>query len=716
MFRLARLVTVPTRFFTAPKRPPVFVHRTFFHSAPSSRWTGAEGRRIGGAFAGVAVAVVAAAAAAAAAGARGSPVHADTAGEDARAGPSASAAAETAARAEEAPPLAPGALVGAIARAVAPDFALLLAIVAVTGATAAVNIATPAVIGDLVAAVQSLAAQTLPPNAIAELLQPPALKLLALFAVQGLLTALDINLVTVLGERLSRRLKRDLYTSLMQMDMAFFDRNMQGELVGRLTQDVAEFKHTFKLVITQGLKCFTQIVFTTLHLVNVSQKLSLALLATMPFLYIAMNMYGIFLRRLSKRARIGDSQASSVAGEAISNIRTVRAFAAESREVDHYMDAVVESSKLNSRLGFHIGLFQGITNFSIGGMVLVILAYGGELVGRGELTGGQLMTYLISTQNAQKSLASLGVLFGQGIKALGSASRIFEFIKLEPTIKVKDQVFLPNDFQGFVEFKDVSFRYPTRPDQVILDRFSLHIPVGKVVALCGASGSGKSTVGQLIERFYDVGAGAVLIDGIDVRDLDPSWIRNHIGYINQEPVLFATSIYENIKYGAPDATREEVEWAAQQANAADFVATFPDGYDTIVGERGVTLSGGQKQRIAIARAILKDPKFLILDEATSALDTHSERVVQEALEKLMKNRTVLVIAHRLSTIQNADMIVVMSGEGKEKRVHGNVVEAGTHAELLMKRGAYYKLYQQLSSSGGAIENAFRGLFGIFQST
>ncbi|KAJ3031619.1 UNVERIFIED_CONTAM: ATP-binding cassette, sub-B (MDR TAP), member 8 [Siphonaria sp. JEL0065] len=600
-------------------------------------------------------------------------------------------------------------LTGAILLALAPDALLLTAIVLTTGATAAVNIATPTVIGELVAVIQALSVDD---NTLT--LHAPALKLLLLFAAQGLLTALDINLVTVLGERLSRRLKHDLYASLMRMDMAFFDQNMHGELVGRLSQDIAEFKHTFKLIITQGLKCATQIVFTTLHLVTVSQKLSLALLATMPILYIAMNLYGIFLRRLSKSARVGDSMASSVAGEAISNIRTVRAFAAEAREVDHYMNATLESSKLNSRLGFHIGMFQGITNFSIGSMILVILAYGGNLVGRGELTGGQLMTYLISTQNAQKSLASLGVLFGQAIKALGSASRIFEYIKLNPTIKAKENAIIPTNFEGSIEFNNVTFRYPTRPDQVILDRFSLHIPVGKVVALCGASGSGKSTVGQLIERFYDVGAGSVLIDGVDIRDLDPSWIRNHIGYINQEPILFAASIYENIKYGAPDATRQEVEWAAKQANAADFIESFPDRYDTVVGERGVTLSGGQKQRIAIARAILKDPKFLILDEATSALDAHSERIVQEALEKLMKDRTVLVIAHRLSTIQKADMIVVMSGEGKEKRQHGNVVEMGTHSELISKRGAYYRLYQQLTASSGAIENAFRGLVGVFR--
>ncbi|KAI8613874.1 P-loop containing nucleoside triphosphate hydrolase protein [Chytriomyces sp. MP71] len=485
----------------------------------------------------------------------------------------------------------------------------------------------------------------------------------------------------------------------MAQDMSFFDSHLQGEVVGRLTQDVSEFKHTFKLVITQGLKCLTQITFTVFHLLQVSRKLSFALMGTMPLLYIAMNLYGIFLRRLSKAARNGDSFASGVAGEAISNIRTVRAFAAEDREVAHYMDVAQGASKLSGRLGFHIGLFQGMTNTSIGAMILVILAYGGTLVAGGELTGAQLMTYMISTQNAQRSLASLGVLFGQSIKALGSASRIFEYIELKPTITAKTNPKMPDNFEGSIEFKNVSFTYPTRPNHIILENFNLEIPIGKVVALCGASGSGKSTVGQLIERFYDADAGRILIDGNDIQDYDPRWIRSHIGYINQEPILFATSIYENIRYGCPNASRVEVEEAAKKANAAEFIHTFPNGYDTVVGERGVTLSGGQKQRIAIARAILKNPKFLLLDEATSALDNQSERIVQDALEKLMNGRTVLIIAHRLSTIQSADLIVVMSGDEEQKKKNGNVVEMGTHTSLLAKKGAYYRLYQNLSEDG-----------------
>ncbi|RUS21818.1 hypothetical protein BC937DRAFT_91378 [Endogone sp. FLAS-F59071] len=364
---------------------------------------------------------------------------------------------------------------------------------------------------------------------------------------------------------------------------------------------------------------------------------------------------------------------------------------------------------------------------------------------------------------------SLGVLFGQTIKAMGSAARVFEFIHLQPVIPTHGGI-IPDSIEGNIEFRNVYFSYPTRPDHQVLSNFSLIIRKGTMVALCGPSGmvnmsialqivclfvtgSGKSTVGSLIERFYEANKGGIYVDGLPIESLDPAWLRQQIGYINQEPTLFATTILENIRYGRPQATKEEVVAAARRANADAFIESFPDEYDTIVGERGVTLSGGQKQRIAIARAILKDPKssikkiyqekvdllILILDEATSALgmisyfilfefsdicyrahnanmriyghlmittniilDTQSEELVQEALDKLMEGRTVIVIAHRLSTIQAADTIIVMG------RVAGNIIEQvvsghllllsyilcpeGSHKELLSKRGLYFQLY------------------------
>lgn len=333
------------------------------------------------------------------------------------------------------------------------------------------------------------------------------------------------------------------------------------------------------------------------------------MISTMPVLYVLLNIYGAYLRKLSKKNKQLDGYSSGVAGEVITNLRTVRAFASEYREMEHYGEACNQVAKSNQHMGLHIGLFQGLTNISVGCMVLTVLYYGGSLVVENKLTSGDLMSYMLSTQTAQHSLVSLGVLFGQSIKAAASAHRVFEFIHLEPNVPLTGGA-EPQYVHGDVLFKNINFNYPSRPNQKVLDNFNLVIPQGTTVALCGPSGSGKSTIASLLERFYEPAEGEILLDGKDLRTLDPSWLRSHIGFINQEPVLFATSILENIRYGKPDATLEEVREAARQANAEVFIEGFPDKYDTIVGERGAALSGGQKQRIAIARAILKDPKVM----------------------------------------------------------------------------------------------------------
>jgi len=422
----------------------------------------------------------------------------------------------------------------------------------------------------------------------------------------------------------------------------------------------------------------------------------------MPIIYFSMNLYGIYLRKLSRKAHILEDITNFIASEAISNIRTVRSFAAEPTEMKLYHSSLNKTSDANTKLGFHIGIFQGTTNASIGSLVLMILYFGGKQVVQGVINPGQLMTYMVAMQNTQKALSHIGVLFGQSIKAFGSLGRVYEYITESEGQSNKAKIVI-NEIEDKIEFKNVNFAYPTRPESKILNNFSLKIPVGKVLAICGTSGSGKSTIGQLIEKFYEIEDGDILVDGISIKDIDSRSLRKNIGYINQEPILFHTTILENIRYGNPNATLEEVKEAARQANASNFVESFPKGYDTIVGDRGVALSGGQKQRIAIARAILKNPSILILDEATSALDSHSERIVQEALNRLMKGRTVIVIAHRLSTIKNADNIIVMKPYSPLDGDRINIVESGTHRSLMRRKGEYYKFYKDLSRKDGKNE-------------
>ncbi|KAI8393886.1 P-loop containing nucleoside triphosphate hydrolase protein [Radiomyces spectabilis] len=501
---------------------------------------------------------------------------------------------------------------------VKPDFVLLCFIVLTAVCAAVAHLQTPVITGELITVIQAAAKGV--ESLSLEDLNGPALKLFTLLSAQGVFTFLHISLVSMFGENVAKRLRTRLFSAIVQQDMSFFDTHRSGELVGRLTSDVAEFKSTFKQLVTQGLKAVTQTVGSAVHLFRISAPLTLTMLATMPVLYVLLNIYGAYLRRLSKYSKGLDGQASGIAGEVLSNMRTVRAFAAEEREMEYYGNACGKVANANKHMGMHIGVFQGLTNISIGLMVLTILYRGGSLVARNEMTHGDLMTYLLSTQTAQQSLVSLGVLFGQTIKAAASAARVFEFIHLHPQVPLHGGELI-HFVSGDVKFENVEFAYPSRSDQQVLNGFNLTIPAGTTVALCGPSGSGKSTIASLLERFYEPTDGHIYLDGQNLGTLDPSWLRNHIGFINQEPVLFATTILENIRYGRPEATMEEVREAARKANAEVFIQGFPDGYNTIVGERGASLSGGQKQRIAIARAILKDPKILILDEATSALDS-----------------------------------------------------------------------------------------------
>ncbi|XP_074049465.1 mitochondrial potassium channel ATP-binding subunit [Macrotis lagotis] len=509
--------------------------------------------------------------------------------------------------------------------------------------------------------------------------------LLSLYTFQGLLTFGYLVLLSRLGERVARDIRQELFGCLLRQDIAFFDTKRTGQLVARLTADVQEFKSSFKLIISQGLRSCTQLVGCVVSLTVLSPRLTIILLLFTPALVGAGSLLGSLLRKLSRHAQEQISKATAVADEALGNVRTVRAFAMEPQEEEHFKTELEESCRLSEKLGKGIAIFQGLSNIALNCMVLGTLFIGGSLVAGRELSGGDLMSFLVASQTVQRSMANLSVLFGQVVRGLSAGARVFEYMSLTPDIPLQGGCCIPEtELQGAISFVNVCFSYPSRPNLFVLKNFNLTLPPGKIVALVGQSGGGKSTVASLLERFYDPVEGMVCLDGQDLRTLDPSWLRGQvIGFINQEPVLFATTIMENIRLGKLDATDEEVYAAAQKANAHNFICSFPEGYNTIVGERGATLSGGQKQRLAIARALIKQPKVLILDEATSALDGESERVVQEALDCASAGRTVLVIAHRLSTVRSAHQIIVMS--------QGCIKEVGTHRELMRKGGLYAEL-------------------------
>ncbi|KAK9497193.1 hypothetical protein O3M35_004558 [Rhynocoris fuscipes] len=387
-----------------------------------------------------------------------------------------------------------------------------------------------------------------------------------------------------------------------------------------------------------------------------------AVVFIVPIVILIGSTFGSILRTISNEAQNENVKASTQFEESISNIRTVRAFANEQFECSKFENTLERSKNLNTLLGYGIGVFQAGTNLFLNSIVLGTLCLGATLMSTSQLTPGDLMSFLVSTQTIQRSFAQLSLLFGHFIKGKEALRRILYYSNLSPKISLSDGIEInENAFIPTIEFENVSFAYPTRPKQSILNNLNLFIPPGKTVAIVGTSGNGKTTIANLIERFYDVNNGTIFISGTDIKNLSPNWLRgSKIGIINQEPILFAQTIRENIRYGKNICYSDfQVYEAAKNANAHEFILNFPDGYDTILGERGVTISGGQKQRIAIARALIKNPSILILDEATSALDAESERIVQKTLDEVGKSKTVVIIAHRLSTIENADIIIVL---------------------------------------------------------
>ncbi|NXP71194.1 ABCB8 protein, partial [Ramphastos sulfuratus] len=591
-----------------------------------------------------------------------------------------------------------------------PQLLALSAAVMLALGAAFLNVRIPVLLGQLVNVVARCARGQV--SFYLREVQQPALRLLAVYClqvgtgtlggwgfpglppgltrcVQGLLTFGYLALLSRVGEQVAGSMRKELFMSLLRQDVVFFDANRTGHLVSRLTADIQEFKSSFKLAISQGLRSGTQTAGCFVSLYLLSPKLTTLLLLALPALVGTGALIGAALRSLSRQAQEQVAKATGVADEVLGNVRTVRAFAMEEQQAGLYCTEVENASQLSQRLGLGIAAFQGLSNMALNGIVLGTIFVGGSLMAGDELSPGDLMSFLVASQTVQRGLGVLPALSPtQVVRGLSAGARVFELLALEPSVGLRGGDTIPyHSLLGHIRFHRVYFSYPTRPGYPVLQDFSLTLPPCHTVAIVGPSGGGKSTVAALLERFYEPTQGTITLDGHDIATLDPSWLRGHvIGFISQEPVLFGTTILENIRFGKPGASDAEVYAAAQLANADGFIRSFPDGYQTVVGERGMALSGGQKQRIAIARALLKDPPVLILDEATSALDAQSEQLVQEALDRAAAGRTVLLIAHRLSTIRGADLIVVLA--------QGRVAEAGTHEELLRRGGLYAELIRR----------------------
>ena len=517
-----------------------------------------------------------------------------------------------------------------------------------------------------------------------ELIDQYFVVMLAIGGVLAVASATRFFSVNWLGERVVSDLRRDVFAHLASLSPAFFHASHSGEVMSRLTADTTQIKAAAGTSASQALRNLVMLIGSVVMMFITSVKLSGLVIAVIPLIVLPLIAYGRVVRRLSRAAQDTLADASAYAGENLAAIQTLQAFTNETSVIARFAAAVERAfMAARARLWARAGL-TAITIFLVFASIVGILWYGANDVMSGDMSPGRLGQFVLYSAFAAGALGELSEVWGEVQQAAGAAERLTELLHENPGISSpRRPKKLPEPAKGRVAFRKVTFAYPGRPDIPALDGVSFDIKPGETVAIVGASGAGKSTVITLLLRFFDPDKGKILIDGIPANEADLFALRRRMALVPQETALFADTVFENIRYGAPDATDDEVREAARLALADEFVSALPQGYATKLGERGVTLSGGQRQRIAIARALLRDAPILLLDEATSALDAESEKLVQQALDTVMENRTTLVIAHRLATVRRADRILVLDA--------GTVVEQGSHDELLRRNGPYAKL-------------------------
>lgn len=549
--------------------------------------------------------------------------------------------------------------------------------VAVAGA---IGLAFPLVVRRLLDAAFSPGAA---PAAARQALDRAMLLLVALMLVQAGFNFLRTYSLGRVGESVVADLRKKVFGHLLDLDVPFFTSRQTGELVSRLTADVATVQSAVSQALAQVVNQGITLLGGLVLLFVLEPRLTLVMLAVVPPVVVAGAVFGRGLRRVSAEFQDRLAAASAAAEEAIGGMRVVKAFGAEDAERRRYaagIDAAFEAALRRVRLR---ALFVPAVLLCAFAGLGVVLWYGGRLALAGQLSSGDLVAFLLLTMFVAGSLGTFTGLWAQLQEASGASKRVFELLDARPELPVDPRPVRLGGVRGAVALEEVSFTYPGRATPA-LDRVSLAAEPGSVVAVVGPSGAGKSTLLSLLMRFADPDAGAVTLDGVDLRRLDPAELRSHLAYVPQETVLFSGTVADNLRLAKPDATDAELRAAAEAADAHEFISALPQGYDTPVGERGVRLSGGQRQRIAIARALLRDPRVLLLDEATSSLDGESEAAVQRALARLMAGRTTVVVAHRLATVANADRIYVLHD--------GRVVDVGAHGELMARGGLYRDLF------------------------